>query len=146
MHKLERQHILVGVQVDDCDAQADQVIEQPRLARRRAKFPHHGLVVGDQADPRALALDQRIGALGRGVPDVFGAVQQRLEISGSEDFGARLRDAVEQTLRQVERGRQCLGVREVLTIPHADVSECSPVVDVDQTLHEDSSARFECGC
>ena len=62
--------------VDRGDTVTDQIIEQRALGSGAAQLVHHGDVIGDQTDPRSLTFDKGIGALGRRVADVLGAVQQ----------------------------------------------------------------------
>ena len=75
-NKLGGELLVAPLDVDRRDTVTDQVIEQRALGSGAAQLVHDGDVIGDQTDPRSLTFDKGIGALGRRVADVLGAVQQ----------------------------------------------------------------------
>ena len=75
-NKLGGELLVAQLDIDRRDAVTDQIIEQRALGSGAAQLVHHGDVIGDQTDPRSLTFDKGIGALGRRVADVLGAVQQ----------------------------------------------------------------------
>ena len=115
---------------DGRDAVADERVEQVAGQCRRVE---RGVV--DQPEPRPLALDDGVGALGRRIADVIGGQQQPLEIGLAEDLGAGLGQPLDQAVRQVERRRQNLGRPDLGAVDDADVGQRTAVVDVDQPAH-----------
>src|ERR1019366_1112095 len=70
-------------------------------------------------------------------------VQQLGEVCLPVQLCGGLGHAVEQALRQVDRGRERLGEGEVCATADDDVSESPTVVNIDQTLHD---CPFSFGC
>src|SRR6266496_2537562 len=113
----------------------DQGRQQVLLGGRRGQRLDQGRIGAEQPQPRPPALHQRVGALGGGVPDVVGGLQQRTDLRPAVDQRGCLGQPVEQAAAEVERRGQRLGVPDLVAVDHADVGERPTVVDVDEPRH-----------
>ncbi len=128
-----------GLRIGDCDACADQLIEEIR--RRGAHRIRQRALIGQQAEARTLALHDRVRALRRRIAQmVDGGDDPRQILLAVQLLRERLQP-LQQALSEIVRRSERLGVVHALAVEPANIREGSAVVDADEQGHRPRPRR-----